>query len=332
MSAPAKNPIKAPAKGPVGIPANLAYAAVLVGVLGHASSEFFAVLSGIGGAEVSVWRYVLGGFGLIVVGLLLAGPRALIAPMRSHGWPITLYSLVGVSLAYLAFHLALDYATVIQVATLVTTIPIFIGLANLWLNGQPFTRVKIAVGACAMAGLVLLITDGALDALVGDASSLLGIFLGVLCAAAVGWYALKIKPIIAEHGAVPVTAVSMMIGGVALWIGVGIGWGVWVDPTTLFDRPAVEWGSLLALALWNTTITQILWIGGLAAAPDITRAGYLFFLKPVIAAVLAIAILGEEMTLLKGLAILVVTGSVLVELFWPRIEAMLGAKAAGRDA
>ncbi|MEM7498455.1 MAG: DMT family transporter [Pseudomonadota bacterium] len=313
-------------KGPVGIPPNLAYAAVLIGVLGHASSEFFAVLSGVAGAEVSVWRYVIGGLGLIVVGLVLAGPKALLAPLGTHAWPITLYSLVGVSLAYLAFHLALDYATVIQVATLVTTIPIFIGLANLWLNGQPFTRVKIAVGACAMAGLVLLITDGAIDALVGDASSLIGIVLGLVCAAAVAWYAIKMKPIIAAHGAVPVTAVSMMIGGIALWIGVGLGWGIWVDPTTLFDRPAVEWGSLLALALWNTTITQILWIGGLAAAADITRAGYLFFLKPVIAAVLAVAILGEELTLLKALAIIVVTGSVLVELFWPRIEARLAAR------
>ncbi|MEM8752129.1 MAG: EamA family transporter, partial [Pseudomonadota bacterium] len=61
--------------------------------------------------------------------------------------------------------------------------------------------------------------------------------------------------------------------------------------------------------------------GGLAAAPDITRASYLFFLKPVIAAVLAVFILAQEPTLLQGLAILVVTGSVLVEMFWTRLAA-----------
>ncbi|MEL6794769.1 MAG: EamA family transporter, partial [Pseudomonadota bacterium] len=59
--------------------------------------------------------------------------------------------------------------------------------------------------------------------------------------------------------------------------------------------------------------------GGLAAAADITRASYLFFLKPVIAAVLAIFILEQEPTLLQALAILLVTGSVFVEMFWPRI-------------
>ncbi len=35
-----------------------AYLCVFIGVCGHASSEFFAVLSGIKGAEVSVWRYI----------------------------------------------------------------------------------------------------------------------------------------------------------------------------------------------------------------------------------------------------------------------------------
>ncbi|MDP6268886.1 MAG: EamA family transporter, partial [Alphaproteobacteria bacterium] len=93
---------------------------------------------------------------------------------------------------------------------------------------------------------------------------------------------------------------------------------VWVDPTTLFQRPAVAWGSILALALWNTTITQFLWIGGLAAAADMTRASYLFFLKPVIAAGLALGLLGDELSLLQAAAMLVVMASVLVEVFWPR--------------
>ena len=44
----------------------LAYLAVFLGVCGHASSEFFSVLSGVKGPELSVWRFLLGGFGLIV--------------------------------------------------------------------------------------------------------------------------------------------------------------------------------------------------------------------------------------------------------------------------
>jgi hypothetical protein len=35
----------------------VAYLAVFLGVVGHASSEFFAVLTGISGPELSVWRF-----------------------------------------------------------------------------------------------------------------------------------------------------------------------------------------------------------------------------------------------------------------------------------
>jgi len=305
------------------ISARFAYLAVFVGVLGHASSEFFAVLSSMSGPEVSVWRYLLGGAGLFLVALAVCGPRPLIEPLRTHAAPLLWYSLVGVSGAYLAFHMALDYASVVQVATLVTTIPIFVGLANLVLNRLPLTPVKLATGACAVLGLALLITDGALERLLGESNSIIGIALGILCAALAAWYAVKVKPIIARYGALRVTALSMMIGGVGLWVGVGIGFAVWVDPSTLLDRPAIAWGSILTLALWNTTITQYLWIGGLAAAADMTRASYLFFLKPVIAAGLATLVLTQDISLLQGIAIVVVTGSVLIELFWSRIAALL---------
>lgn len=302
------------------IPVRFAYLAVFVGVLGHSSAEFFAVLSGVSGPEVSAWRYVIGGFGLFVMAILISGPASLIAPLRSHSTPLIWYSLVGVTGAYLAFHWALDFASVIQVATLVTTIPIFIGLANLIINKLPLTAPKILTGLCAITGLVLLITDGAIETLKGDSESLFGIFLGITCAACVAYYAVKVKPIIAEHGALPVTAVSMIIGAIGLWICVGAVWSIWVNPLDLFDRPMVAWASLLTLGFWNTTITQVLWIGGLAAAADMTRAGYIFFLKPVIAACLAMLILNESLSVLQAFAIVVVTGSVLFELFWQNIS------------
>jgi len=308
------------------IPVRWAYLATFVGVCGHASSEFFAVLSRISGPEVSVWRYLLGGFGLILWALSRADSRDVITPLKQEGPRLVLLAIFGVSFTYLAFHWALDFATVIQVATVVTTIPIFVAFANRVVNGVPVTTVKIVTGAMALAGVVFLITDGALDALIEGENSLTGVLLAIVCASLGSFYAVLAKPVMARHGALKITAVAMMIGGIGLWLGVGAAWGIWVNPAALFDRPATEatlgvnpgWW-LLVLALWNTTITQLLWFGGLAAAPDITRASYLFFLKPVIAAILALAILDQETTLLQGLAIFLVMGSVFVEMFWPRL-------------
>ncbi len=318
-----------------GIAARWAYLAVFIAVLGHASSEFFAVLTGISGPEVSVWRFVLGAAGLVVWALLQPGTRDLITPLREEGWRLVGLSFLGITLPYLAFHWSLDFASVIQVATFVTTMPIWVGLTNLWLNRQPFTPVKIVTGAFAMAGIAFLLTDGYLGALKGDASSLIGIALVMFTAAFGSAYAVFIKPVVGRHGALRTTAVTMSIGAIGLWLTVGLAFGVWVDPKTIFARPPSEatlgvnpgWW-LLVLGLWNTTITQLLWLGGLAAAPDITRASYIFFLKPVIAAVLAIFVLAQHPTLFQALAILVVTGSVLVEVFWPRIARALGRARA----
>lgn len=305
------------------IPVRFASIAVFIGVLGHASSEFVAVGSGIAGPELSVWRYLLGGAGLVLVALLISGPRRMLAPLKTHAFEMLWLSVIGVSGAYLAFHWALDFATVIQVATLVTTVPIFVGLANRVVAGQPMTAVKVVTGLCAVAGLVLLITDGVLEKLVGGRDSIWGILLALACALLGGFYAVRVKPIIVQYGAINVTALSMMIGGVGLWVGVGAGFAIWVNPLTLFDRSSESVAWILTLAFWNTTITQFLWFGGLAAVADMTRASYLFFFKPIIAAALALVFLGDDISVLQAGAIVVVTGSVFIEMYWSRITAMI---------
>lgn len=310
------------------IPERWAYPAVMVGVAGHASSEFFAKLSGVAGPETSVWRYLLGGFGLILWALWDRDSRDLWTPIRTEGFRLVWLSAMGVTVTYLFFHWALDYATVIQVATVVTTIPIFVGLANWLVNGVRPGQVKIVTGVLAVIGIVVLLTDGAIEALAGEGRNLWGVLLAVGCAALGSLYSVMIKPVMGRHGGLRIIAITMMMGGIGLWLLVGVAWGDWVNPVTIFDKPALAAWSLLVLALWNTTITQLLWFGGLAAAPDITRASYLFFLKPVIAAGLAIVFLASFPTLLQVIAIALVTGCVLVELYWPRLRALFGAKGA----
>ena len=299
--------------------ASVAYLAVFLGVCGHASSEFVAVLSGVSGPELSVWRFVLGGLGLILLSLLFPASRDLAAPFRTHGMRLVWLSILGITLGYLLFHWSLDFATVPQVATVVTTIPIFVGLANLVINKQPFTGAKIISGICAIVGVALLITDGYLAELAGVGKNLIGIFMVMGCAGVVAAYTVMVRPIIAEYGALRITAITMSIGAVGLWLVVGLFWNVWVNPFTLFDRPATQVASLLTIAIWNTTITQFLWIGGLAAVPDITRGSYLFFLKPVIAAFLAVVFLSTKLTAWQILAIVVICASVLVEVLWAQL-------------
>ncbi len=302
----------------------LAYAMVLLAVTGHASSEFFAVLSGVKGAEVSVWRYMLGAAGLIIVALALPATRDLWTPFKTEWRRLLPLSFVGITLAYLAFHWALDYGTIVQVGTMVTTIPIFVGLINLVANKVPIGGAKIVSGLAAVIGVALLLTDGYLARLAGNEASLFGVLLALACAALASVYMVLARPIINEFGAIRVTAISLGIGAVGLWLTVGVFWGIWVDPLELTQKEPVAFWSLLILGLWNTTITQVLWFGGLAAVPDITRGSYLFFLKPVITAFLALAILAQPITPVQVIAIIVICSSVLMEMAWPWIVSRVG--------
>ena len=227
-------------------------------------------------------------------------------------------SLVGVSLAYLFFHWSLDFASVIQVATLVTTIPIFVGLINLAVNQTPISSVKIITGVLAVVAVAALLTDGYMDALTAGGASLWGVLMAIICAALVAGYSVIAKPLMVRHGGMRITTLAITIGAIGLWLGVGTFWGKWVNPLSLAEKSSVAIWSLIVLGLWNTTVTQLLWLGGLAAASDMTRASYLFFLKPAIAAVLAIVFLRDSPTWLQIAAIVVVSGSVFFEVFWPQ--------------
>ncbi len=175
-------------------------------------------------------------------------------------------------------------------------------------------------GICAVLGVALLITDGYLAKLTGAGQHWLGVFMVMGCAAVIAGYTVMVRPIIVKYGALRITAITMMMGAFVLWVGVGIFWKIWVNPATLFSRPSGQSMALLTIALWNTTITQFLWIGGLAAVPDITRGSYLFFLKPVIAAFLAILFLKQSLTPWQVLAIVVISASVLVEVLWAKLK------------
>jgi drug/metabolite transporter (DMT)-like permease len=298
----------------------VAYLAVLLGVTGHASSEFVAVLSGVAGPELSVWRFLLGGFGLIILALIFPASRNLWEPFKSDGVQLVWLSIIGVSLGYLLFHWSLDFASVPQVATMVTTIPIFVGLINLWLNKQPFSGAKVISGISAMLGVALLITDGYLAKLAGAGQSFIGVLMALACAAVVAGYTVMVRPIIVKHGALRITAITLTLGAFGLWLVVGLFWKIWINPATLFNRPPGQAASLLTIAIWNTTITQFLWIGGLAAVPDITRGSYLFFLKPAIAAFLAVLFLSQTLTPWQTLAMAVICASVFVEAPWARFQ------------
>ncbi len=88
-------------------------------------------------------------------------------PWHKYAW----VAYLAVFLGYLLFHWSLDYATISQVTTMITTGPIFVGLINLWLNKQPFTAACLAVAilnqsltAWQVLAIIVICTSVAVEA------------------------------------------------------------------------------------------------------------------------------------------------------------------------
>jgi drug/metabolite transporter (DMT)-like permease len=308
-----------------------AYVAAFLGVVGHATSEFFVKLSGLAGPEVSVWRFMIGGGALVLVSLATRGSRDLVTPLLRDPVPIVGLSILGMALAQFLFHWALDFASVVQVATMVTAIPIFVVFVARVINKTPVTTPKMISGAGAFLGCLFLLTDGYVDLLADGSSSLPGVLLALACALLGAIYLVLVKPWIIRYGSIRMTTYTFALGFLALWPVVGLLWGVWVDPSTLFERSAVQAGSILTLGIWNTCIGFILWLWGLSHVPDPARGNYLFFLKPVIAALLAYFILDDRITVIQVVAIAAITGFVAAEIFYDQLRALLARRRDSSD-
>jgi len=225
------------------------------------------------------------------------------------------------------FHLALDWASVVQVATMVTMMPIFVVFVARIVEKTPVTAPKMVSGIGAFLGCLFLLTDGVLDKLEGGTSSLPGVLLAMACGFIGAIYLVLVRPWIKKYGAIRMTTYTFALGGIVLYPVVGLLWGIWVDFTSLADRPGGQMAAIITLGVWNTCIGFILWLWGLGHVPDPARGNYLFFLKPVIAAFLAYFILNSEITWAQAAAIFAITGFVLGEIFYDDLRAMLRGKS-----
>ncbi|MEM7506311.1 MAG: DMT family transporter [Pseudomonadota bacterium] len=294
----------------------MAYGLCFIGVCGHASSEFVAKIAATPGPEFTVWRFMIGGLCLIALSQIWPGQRDLITPLRERGLQIIGLSWAGMASGQLLFHWGLDFTSVVQVATMVTTMPIFVVLVDRVINKTPMTKPKLVSGFGAFAGVAFLLSNSVEADLSFDLNDLIGTLMALCCGLLGAIYLVLAKPLVQAYGPVRMTTYSFALGFFYIYTVVGLGWGIWVDPLSLAEKQPIQILGILTIGIWNTCIGFAVWLAGLAAAPDSQRANYLFFLKPVIAAGLAVAILGDTLSLMQVLAILVICFCVGLEYIW----------------
>jgi len=257
--------------------------------------------------SLAVLRFGQGGLLLAAV-LLVAAPRYL----RTRWDRLLLFGLLGLvlfALFPLTFNIGLQYTEASRGAVMLATMPIWSALLGRVI-GERLARRQVVGVAFSVAGIALAFLEPG-RAIGGDAMSLVGDGLLLLTGLLGALYGLLAKRVLAVDSAATVTTYAMLIGTVLL-LPLALVEGL-VSAIGRLDGQVL--GLVVFLGVLGGAAAFLLWTWALSRLTPTQVAVYVN-LNPIVAALLAILLLGERRSglFLLGFAAVVV-GVLLVN--WP---------------
>jgi drug/metabolite transporter (DMT)-like permease len=164
-----------------------------------------------------------------------------------------------------------------------------------WLAlGERMGRDRAIGTAIAFAGAGLLATNGQLAD--PDPAILAG--SGLIVGSQVAWayYTLASKPLLARRPPLLILAGSHVFALFSLWPATGL-LGAWAELPTLADWSWGLWAGVAYLAFGTTALSQVMYIYALRELPAAQAISYTY-LQPVLTALLAALVLGEQPSVL----------------------------------
>jgi drug/metabolite transporter (DMT)-like permease len=263
----------------------------------------------VGPTQVATLRFL---FGAAFILLLLMGQRQgrfVAAAFKQDGLPIALLGAVGVFLTFFLLHEGIESTSASTAAVIFSMNPVFtVLIASLVL------RERLGIVGWLGVGLGLL---GAFAAITGfrfsglfSREDFLGSILVLVSAATWSVYTVYGKRYSERYGSAVISFLTMAIGSglLAVLLTIRGGWGEMAG----YDLRAWAW--LLYLGVVTVGLGYILYFEGMRRVPA-SRGASLFYLKPVLALILAHFALGEPISYTLLLAsVMVASGILLVTL------------------
>lgn len=264
---------------------------------GGAAAALLYQDSGLGPIAVSWWRMTIG---VVILGAALAVRRRRFVLPR-QGWGRLAAIGVGLAVYQSAYYGAIAYIG-LAVGTVITlgAGPVLIAFGARVTMGERLGRAGTAAVALALAGLVLL-TGGS-----GGAGTRPALGIGLALLSAAGYAMVTLLTRAGGTGAQPYdTALAgFVVGGVCLLpFALMEGLGGTYSASTI--------GSLLYLGAVPSALAYGLFFAGLAHVRAAT-ASVVALLEPVVAAVMAVALLGERLSATAVAGMVVLLGAVAI--------------------
>jgi len=249
-------------------------AAALWGLIGLFSRGILE--AGVGPLEIAFWRAALAG-GMFVLHALYT--RQLRVARVADLLALAGFSLLGVTLFYASYTLAVETGGVSLASILLYSSPAFVAVAARFILHEALTARKLGLLALTLTGVVLVSQGGGAGVRVTHAS----LFWGVTAAVSYSSYYLFGRWALARYSPVTIYAVVLPFGAIGL-----------LPFTDFAPKSAVVWSLLVPLAALSTYLAYGLYYTGLRRT-EVSRAVLVASIEPVVAALLAALIFGERL-------------------------------------
>ena len=257
---------------------------------------------------------------LLWIWLAMTDPAALRIPQGDLP-AFTLLGFIAITIFYPSLFYAYQWTSISVATTLLYLSPALVTLGAALFLGEPLTRRKLIALVTTFLGSALVVQVYQSADLAGSAA---GIGLGLIAAASYGTYSVLGKRLLGQYRMATVLAAYLMLGTLLL-----IGVKLLVSPTTWpSPREAITIG--LSTGVLATLLPITLYTYGLSRLPA-SEASILLTLEPVVAFVLAAAVLGESLSAGQRLGATAVLGGVVL-ITWPgRTSFRTSIAALGRS-
>jgi len=221
---------------------------------------------------------------LLWIWLGLTNPEALRLP-RAALPALALLGFIAVTLYYPALFFAYAWTSVAVGTVLLYLSPALVALGAALFLGEPMTRRKLVALVSTFVGCVLVVQLYQPTNLTVSAA---GVGMGLLAAATYGTYSVLGKKLLAQYSVATVLAGYLLFGTLLLTgAKLLVAPGTWPAP-----REAITIG--LSTGMLATLVPITLYTYGLSRLPA-SEASTLLTFEPVVAFVLAAAVLGESL-------------------------------------
>ncbi|MEN3043435.1 MAG: DMT family transporter [Fervidobacterium sp.] len=208
--------------------------------------------------------------------------------------PITLIGSLNSMVSMTALQLSVKYSNASTAATLVASNPIFVSLFAWIILKEKYSIKKYFGILLGFIGLVIF----SFGKIHGD--SWLGIFYGILAALTFGLYTVFMRKYTRKYGALKITAYSSLSSAIVYVLLLSLSKQIKI-PTLSVS----QWMILVYLGFVVTGVAYLTFFKAMECLGT-AQSSRIFFLKPIVATILAVILLNEGLNLVKVIGMIIV--------------------------